>query len=167
MVRQTRTTAAVVISLALTTSLAPTASADPAPLARAEAAITATQPGPPVRPNPDEQTANAATTYSGPCSEVCSGGAGSYGPATQPSATHGHAVAALRPSGLGIGADSAASAPRRTVRVATRTSGFHWGDAAIGAAASLLLLAIGLTGARAATNSRKRHTREQRAIVTS
>jgi len=163
MVRQTRTTAAVVISLALTTSLAPTASADPAPLARAEAAITATQPGPPVRPNPDEQTANAATTYSGPCSEVCSGGAGSYGPATQPSATHGHPVAGLRPSG----ADSAAVAPRRAVRVATHTSGFHWGDAAIGAAVSLLLLAIGLTGARAATNSRKRHTREQGAIVTS
>ena len=41
MVRQHRTTAAVVITLALTASLAPTASADPAPLARAEAAITA------------------------------------------------------------------------------------------------------------------------------
>ena len=43
MVRQHRTTAAVAITLALTASLAPTASADPAPLARAEAAIAATQ----------------------------------------------------------------------------------------------------------------------------
>ena len=166
MVRQHRITAAIVLTLGLAASLAPTASADPAPLARAEAAITATQPGPPVRPNPDEQTANAATTYSGPCSEVCSGGAASYGPATQPSSMHRHPVAALRQSGQGIRADSAAVAPPRVVRVATHTSGFDWGDAGIGAGASLLLLAIGLTGARAATTSRKRQTREQRAIVT-
>ena len=167
MVRQHRTTAAVVISLALTASLAATASADPAPLARAEAAITATHASPPVRPNPDEQTPTAATTYSGPCSEVCSGGAGSYGSATQPSSAHGHPIAALLHSGPGIRADSAAFTPPRVVRVATHSSGFDWGDAGIGAGASLVLLAIGLAGARAATKSRKRHTREQRAIVTS
>ena len=83
MVRQHRTTAAVAITLALTASLAPIASADPAPLARAEAAITATHGSALVRPNPDEQTATAATTYPGPCSEVCSGGAGSYGSTSQ------------------------------------------------------------------------------------
>ena len=76
MVRQHRTTAAVAITLALTASLAPTASADPAPLARAEAAITATHGSAPVRPNPDQQTATPPITHPGPCSEVCSGGAG-------------------------------------------------------------------------------------------
>jgi hypothetical protein len=166
MVRQNRTTAAVVISLALTSSLAPIASADPAPLARAEAAIAAAQPSPPVRPNPDEQTANAAATYSGPCSEVCSGGAASYGSPTYPS-VHRHPVAARLRSGPGIRAFSAAFTPPRVVRLATHGSGFAWRDAGIGAGAALLLLAIGLTGARAATSSRKRHNRDRRAIVTS
>jgi hypothetical protein len=142
MIRQHRTTAAVVLSLALTTSLAPTASADPAPLARAEAAIAATQSSPPVRPNPDEQSANAAATYSGPCSEVCSGGAGSYGSPSQ---------LVVTPS---------------AVRIVAHSSGFHWRDAGIGAAASLLLFGIGLAGIRTATNSRRRHTRDPHAIAT-
>lgn len=167
MVRQNRITAAVVISLALTSSLAPIASADPAPLTRAEAAIAATQPSPPVRPNPDEQTANAAATYSGPCSEVCSGGAASYGSPTYPSSANRHPVAAQLRSRPGIRAFSAAFTPPRVVRVVTHSSGFAWRDAGIGAGAALLLLAIGLTGARAATSSRKRHTRDQRAIATS
>ena len=67
MVRQHRTTAAVVITLALTASLASTASADPAPLARAEAAIAAAHSSPPVvGPNPDEQAAIAAAHSSPP-----------------------------------------------------------------------------------------------------
>jgi D-alanyl-D-alanine carboxypeptidase len=71
MVRQHRTTAAVAITLALTASLASTASADPAPLARAEAAIAATQGSALVRPNADQQTAPASITYPRPCTEIC------------------------------------------------------------------------------------------------
>jgi hypothetical protein len=78
MVRQQGITAAIVLAIALTASLPPTASADPAPLARAEAAITASHGSAIVQPNPDEQTATSAPNP-GPCSEVCSGGAGSYG----------------------------------------------------------------------------------------
>jgi hypothetical protein len=158
MVRQHRTTAAVVITLALTASLAPTASADPAPLARAEAAITATHGSAPVRPNPDNQTATAATTYAGPCSEICSGGAGSYGSTSQLARTPDKSRATL-PHG------TASPAPT-VVRVVTHAGGFDWGDAGIGAGAALVLLGIGLTATRAATNGRKRHTRERRAIVT-
>ena len=159
MVRQHRTTAAVAITPALTASLAPIASADPAPLARAEAAIAATHGSALVQPNPDEQTATAATTYPGPCSEVCSGGAGSYGSTSQLATTPDKSGATL-PNG------TANPAPA-VVRVVTHSGGFDWGDAGIGGAAALVLLGIGLTAARAATNSRRRHTREQRAIVTS
>ena len=158
MVRQHRTTAAVAITLALTASLAPIASADPAPLARAEAAITATHARPLVRPNPDEQTARAATTYPGPCSEVCSGGAGSYGSTSQLATTPDKSGATL-PNG------TASPAPA-VVRVVTHSGGFDWGDAGIGAGTALVLLGIGLTAACAATTSRRRHTRKQRAIVT-
>ena len=158
MVRQHRTTAAVAITLALTASLAPIASADPAPLARAEAAIAATHGSAPVRPNPDQQTATPAITHRGPCSEVCSAGAGSYGSTSQPATTPNKSGATL-PQG------TASPAPT-VVRVVTHSGGFDWGDAGIGAAAALVLLGVGLTAARAATNSRRRHTREQRAIVT-
>ena len=64
------------------------------------------------------------------------------------------------------GAHTTANVAPPVVRVVTSHGGFDWGDAGIGAGAALVLLAIGLTGTRAATNSRKRHTREQRAIVT-
>jgi hypothetical protein len=80
MVRQHHVTAAVAITLALTASLAPSASADPAPLAGAEAAIAATQyrASSTVRPNPDEQTVTsqavaALTSSPAPCGDVCSG----------------------------------------------------------------------------------------------
>jgi hypothetical protein len=133
MVRHHHTTAAVAITLALTAGLASIASADPAPLAQAEAAIAATHSSAPVRPNPDEQTVTGASTA--PCSEVCSGGG--YG-----------------------------SVPATIVHVVAPDGSFNWGDAGIGAGASLVLVGIGLAGTRAVTNSRKRHTREQRAIAT-
>ncbi|MGZ6565399.1 MAG: hypothetical protein ACXVHB_29110 [Solirubrobacteraceae bacterium] len=158
MVRQHRTAAAVAITLALTAGLAPTASADPAPLTRAEAAIAATHGSALVRPNADQQTATAATTYPGPCSEICSGGAGSYGSTSQLARTPDKSGATL-PHG------NVNPAPT-VVRVVTHPGGFDWGDAGIGAAAALVLIGIGLTATRAATNTRRRHTREQRAIVT-
>ena len=72
------------LAAALTVSLAPAAWADPPPLATAEATSPAdSQSNPAVRPNPDEQTATGASANPGPCSEVCSGGAGSYGSASQ------------------------------------------------------------------------------------
>ena len=158
MVHQHRTTAAVAITLALTASLAPTASADPGPLARAEAAITATHGSALVRANPDQQPTTAATTYPGPCSEICSGGAGSYGSTNQLSRTPDKSGATLR--------HVTASPAPAVVRVVTHSGGFDWGDAGMGAGAALVLLGIGLTATRAATNSRRRHTREQRAIAT-
>ena len=135
MVRHHHITAAVAITLALTAGLASIASADPAPLAQAEAAIAASHSGALVRPNPDEQTVTDASASTAPCSEVCSGGG--YG-----------------------------SVPATIVHVVAPDGSFNWGDAGIGAGASLVLLGIGLAGTRAVTNSRKRHTREQRAIAT-
>ncbi len=135
MVRQHRTTAAVVTALALTASLASTASADPAPLARAEAAIAAAQSSAPVvRPNPDEQAAIAAA-HSG-----------------VPVGPNPHQQAAVSPS-------------RTTVHVTASNRGFDWGDAGIGAGATVLLLGAGLAGTRVATSTRKRRTRQERTIV--
>ena len=157
MVRQHRTTAAVAITLALTASLASTASADPAPLARAEAAIAATQGSALVRPNADQQTAPAGITYPRPCTEICSGGAGSYRSTSELARTTDKSGATL--------AHGTASPAPTVVRVVTHSGGFDWGDAGIGAAAALVLIGIGLIATRAATTSRRRHTRKQRAIV--
>jgi hypothetical protein len=135
MVRQHRTTAAVVITLALTASLASTASADPAPLARAEAAIAAAHNSPPVvRPNPDEQAAIAAA-HTGV------------------------------PVGPNPDQQTAGSPSQTTVHVTASNRGFDWGDAGIGAAATVLLLGVGLAGTRVATSTRKRRTRQERTIV--
>ena len=82
MIRQHHTTAAVAMTLALSACLAPIASADPAPLARAEAAVAASHSGAPVQPNPDEQTVRRASADTGPCSEVCAGGGSGSVPAT-------------------------------------------------------------------------------------
>jgi hypothetical protein len=149
MVRQHHTTVAIALTLALAGSLAPAASADPAPVARAEAAIaaiTATHGSAVVRPNPDNQYGTVASTDSGPCSEVCSGGAGSYGSVTQLAQT--------------------LDQPAARLPLSVHPAGFHWLDAGIGAAGSLVLVGLGLAGMRAATNSRRRRTRQQRAIAT-
>jgi hypothetical protein len=171
MVRQHRTTAAVAVTLALAASLAPAASADPAPLARAEAVIAAPHGSALVRPNPDNQTATAASTYSGPCSEVCSGGAGSYGAGTELPQTSGQSGASVpnthRPQRVAVtGQHRSGSTAPTAVRVPARSGGFHWADAGIGAGASLILVGVGLAGMRAATNRRKRNPRQQRAIAT-
>jgi len=168
MVRQHHTTAAVAITVALTLGLAPIAAADPASLARAEAAIAAnqSQASTAVRPNPDEQTTTGATTPLGPCSEVCSGGPASHGLVSEPSSAPRYSIPALLNSGPVIRAYSTAGNPPRVVRVITHHGGFDWGDAAIGAGATLILLGIGFAGTRAATNGRRGQTREQRAIVT-
>jgi hypothetical protein len=116
-----QTTAAVAMALALATSLAPIASADPAPLARAEAVIAA---------------APALATSPAPCGDVCSG--------------HGYGLV---------------SPAATSFRVASG-DGFNWGDAGIGAGASVLLLGIGLAGTRIATKARNRPAGEQHTIAT-
>jgi hypothetical protein len=145
MVRQHQITAAVAITLALSTSLAPTASADPAPLARAEAAITSThnRASGTIRFYPDAPTvtgpaaAPALASTPAPCGDVCS--------------SHGYPFMSPQPT---------------TVRV-TSGGGFNWGDAGIGAGACAVLLGIGVVGTRTATKGRKRHPAEQRPLATS
>jgi hypothetical protein len=86
---------AVGAALALAASIAPAASADPQPLASAEAAIAANgRATTAVRPNPDEQTLPQATVDSGPCSEVCSGDGYGFGN----SSSAGRATTAVRPN---------------------------------------------------------------------
>lgn len=145
MVRQHRTTAAVIIASALAAGLAPAASADPQPLAHAETAIAAPYGAAPVRPNPDNQL-GASAPSTGPCSEVCSAGARSYASLSAPRGT--------------------VTVPPAAVRVVSHPAGFHWGDAAIGAGVSLVLVAIGLTGVRAAASGRRGDSGEESVIVT-
>ena len=175
MVRQHRTTAALVITLALTASLASTASADPAPLARAEAAIAAAHSSPPVgRPNPDEQAAIAAAHSSPPVGrpnpdeQAAIAAAHSSPPVGRPNPDEQAAIAAAH-SGVPVGPNphqqAAGSPSRTTVHVTASNRGFDWGDAGIGAAATVLLLGAGLAGTRVATSTRKRRTRQEKTIV--
>lgn len=167
MVRQHHTTAAIAITVALTVGVAPIAAADPAPLARAEATIAAnqTQARTAIRPNPDDQTMTTVITNPGPCSEVCSAGPASRGLVSQPSQPPRYSSRALLDSGPAVRAGSTAGSSPSVVRVVTHNGGFDWGDAGIGAGATLILLGIGFACARAATHGRRRHLRQQRAAA--
>ena len=81
-----------------------------------------------------------ATANPGPCSEVCSGGAASYGSATAAPNLH-----------------STASIPPPVVRVVTHNGGFDWGDAGIGAGGTFALTLIGLGAAVTLTHRRRIH----------
>jgi hypothetical protein len=137
--RHHRITHATALTLALAATAAPCAWADPAPLARAEAAIAARQTpaSPVVRPNADQQPAASFNAATGPAVPMVSD-------------------------------DGSASGTRatRVLRVIAPADGFDWRDAGIGAGASLLLVGIGLAGTRAAMSSRKRDIREQQATAT-
>ena len=128
MIRQHRLiTGTIALAAALTASLAPAAWADPAPLAKAEATIAAnSQSNTAVRPNPDEQTVKGTTA---PCSEVCSGGAGSYGSASQRSWTPDGSGATLphdpRPRSVALASNSNGSL---NVATATPASPVPCGD---------------------------------------
>jgi len=156
-------TGTIALAAALTAILAPAAWADPAPLARAEATIAAnSQSNTAVRPNPDEQTVTGATANPGPCSEVCSGGAGSYGSASQSSSTPDESGATLphdsRPRAVAAPSlYNTASTPPTVVRVVTHNGDFHWGDAGIGAGGMLAVTLIGLGGAITLTHRRRIH----------
>lgn len=155
MVRQHRTMAAVVITLALA-SFAPTAAADPAPLNQAEAAIAAAHSDIPVRPNPDEQTVGSL-----------SGSPRLTEKQDKAIADLQHAAvqAGLHPGVFGPNPPRVSNAGREAAHITSSGRGFDWGDAGIGAGAFLVLLGIGLAGLRAATSSRTRRAREKRAMA--
>jgi hypothetical protein len=155
MVRQHRMTAAVVITLALGASFAPTAAADPAPLNRAEAAIAAAHSSIPARPNPDEQTVGSLSRTPQLTEKQA-----------KAIAAHQNAIqAALHPGVFGPNPHRVSNAGTGAAHITASNGGFDWGDAGIGAGASLILLGIGLAGLRAATTNRTRRAREKRAMA--
>jgi hypothetical protein len=166
MVRHRHVAAVVAIAAGLALSLAPIASADPAPLAQAEAEIAAGQDNVPVRSNPDEQTGTLAAAQQGPCSEVCSGGPANRGAVTETSLSPQLSIPALLYSGAGAASTSGGS-PQAVVRAVASHGGFNWGDAGIGAGAVLILLGIGLAVTLVATNGHRSRTRKHRAVVAS
>jgi hypothetical protein len=153
-------TGTIALAAVLTATLAPAAWADPAPLAKAEATIAAHgRSNTAVRPNPDQQPATRAATNAGPCSEVCSGGAGSYGSASHRAWTPDESGATLPhdPRPRWVAAPSLysnAGTPPTVVRIVTHHGGFDWGDAGIGAGGMLALTLIGFGGALVATHRR-------------
>lgn len=154
MVRQHRTTAVVVITLALAASFAPTAAADPAPLNRAEAAIAAAHSSIPARPNPDQQQTVGSPSRTPRLTEK------------QAKAIAAHQIqAGLHPGVFGPNPPRVSNAGTGAAHITASNRGFDWGDAGIGAGASLILLGIGLAGLRAATTSRTRRAREKRAMA--
>jgi len=171
---RTRFATGLVALLALTATAAPTAWADPQPLARAEAAIAANH--------------SPASRYTGPCSEACSGGG--YAAASQPSWIPDDSGATLphdpRPRPLppsqpqttslseiqqgakqaglhpGVfGQSEAASNQATAARVTAPDGGFDWGDAGIGAGGMLVVTLIGAGGLLTVANRRNHRTREE------
>jgi hypothetical protein len=95
-------------------------------------------------------------TVPSPCSEVCSGGA-SVAQAAVPSAPSG---ATIPPDAwVGSVASGGVVASPAVARVAT-SSGFHWGDAGIGAGGALALATLLGTGSLIVMKVRRRPTRE-------
>lgn len=88
-------------------------------------------------PAPASATSHPRST--GPCSEVCSGGG--YGqPASSPASTR---LCSEVCSGAGY---RTANVPTTVVRLVAAKSGFQWGDAGIGAGATLGIVLVGTGG---------------------
>lgn len=158
MIRQHRTAAAVVITLALGASFAPIAAAYPAPLGPAQAAIAAADSSIPARPNPDKQVVRSPSRSPRLTEKQAKALAGLQSAAVQ---------AGLHPGVFGPNSPRVSNAGTGAAHITASDRGFDWGDAGIGAGASLILLAIGLAGLRAATTSRTRPTREERPMAAS
>ena len=164
-----RITPTIAITLALAASAAPVAWGDPQPLARAESAI-----------------ANHAPASSGLCGDVCSGhGYGTVGVTTSAPASsglcgdvcsgHGYGTVGATTSapassglcgdvcsGHGYGTVGATTSPLGVrPHPAPAGGGFDWGDAGIGAGGMFAVTIIGLGGALAATNRRRRQPQHQ------
>jgi hypothetical protein len=158
MVRQHRTPAAVVITLALAAGFAPAAAADPPPLNQAEAAIAAAHSSIPARPNPGEQTARSVSSSPRLTEKQLKAIADLQSAAAQ---------TGLHPGVFGPNPTRVSNAGTGAAHITTPDPAFDWGDAGIGAGASLILLGIGLGGVRAATTSRTRRAQEKRAMAAS
>jgi hypothetical protein len=183
------------LAAALTATLAPAAWADPAPLTKAAPTSAAnSQSNMAVRPNPDQQTATDTTANPGPCSEVCSGEAGSYGSASHGSRTLGpptlrsvtasqlpeihrqqtaaaHAFA-YKPkqaqyssAGLNGYVNSPTNGTPAIVHVTAHSNPFDWGDAAIGAAGGLVISLLMVGGAVVITHRRQTETSRMKALA--
>jgi hypothetical protein len=157
-----RIASVVALALALAASVAPAASADPQPLASAEAAIAAHgRATTAVRPNPDQQTPTRATVYSGPCSEVCSGG--SYGSDSSSPAEASAQLPHNPIAGTGVASQPANRVVAATqipavVHVTAPSGGFDWGDAGAGAGGTLALILIGVGGVLTVARRRNHST---------
>jgi hypothetical protein len=102
--------------------------------------------------------ANASSqTVPSPCSEVCSGGA-AIAQASGPSVPSGAAIPHDPRPRSEVASGGVAGSPT-VVRVAT-TSGFHWGDAGIGAGGALALATFLVTGLLIVMKVRRRPTRD-------
>ena len=144
----------VALALALSAIAAPAASAQPQTHSRQSASAS-----PVVRPNPDQQTAVPTAANAGPRSEVVDGG-GYRSPATPAlsSTSTGPHSEVIDNRGY-----SFANVPPTIVRVIAPNSGFHWGDAGIGAAGALAILALG--SAIAVSQRRARRSRGSSAVT--
>jgi hypothetical protein len=119
-------------ALAVTAITASAASAFPA-YARPTSSLA-------VQSNRLEQAAPRAATYQGPCTEVCSGGAASYGATSQLAGAPDESGAVLPHN------------PHRPPQVAATISqvsaseGFDWGDAGIGAGFAVAIVLLATAG---------------------
>jgi hypothetical protein len=109
--------------------------------------------------NPPQANGPQTTASTGVCSEVCSGGG--YTPQITATSALAEPGARLphnprdRPA-VPTGAQGAGHPAAPTVHVVAHDSGFHWGDAAIGAGAAIVLLLVTGLGARATATRRSR-----------
>jgi hypothetical protein len=151
MIRQHHTISGVIaLAAVLTASVAPNAWADPAPLAKAEAAIAAnSQAATAVRPNPDQQPTGVALTGSAPAQTAT---VVRPNPDQQIPALATHRIGYVSPK------------TRATVvRVISPDGGFDWGDAGIGAIGGFALSVLAIGGA--ITISRRRTQRSESVLA--
>lgn len=142
-------TGVIALAAVLTASVAPNAWADPAPLAKAEAAIAAnSQAATAVRPNPDQQSAGVALT----------GSAAQTATVVQPNPDQ-----QLPPRATYHVGYVSPKAPATVVRLIPANDGFDWGDAGIGAVGGLALSVLALGGTT--TISRRRTRRSESALA--
>lgn len=168
----------VALTLALAAATAPAASAYLEPPAPANSAI---------------ENASTPAAGGGPCSEVCSGGAASYGslsgaanewpdtaPLPQPRAAilvSGHnrsmnATVQTLASPMACGdvcspGYPGGATPATVLRVAAPSDRFDWADAGIGAGAAVVLILIGTGGLLTTTNRRARRAQRPQHVTAS
>jgi hypothetical protein len=128
------------------------------PIATVAALVLALGAAPPAVANQHSKPSPPGSA--GPCSEVCSGGAASYGTPVTPASNAGPFSEVCSGGAASYGAPSPnaslASIRPTVLRVITPKSGFDWGDAGIGAAGGFGLAMLALAGALAISQRRAR-----------